>query len=101
MATIIQQTRCSPCAAGLSGFPEDFIKSIGDLTTSAFKQVTGASANELAQANALRAQEIQAGVAIEEAKARSAAVMKVVPWVAGGVVVLIGSVVAIKLLGKK
>mgnify|MGYP001577105704 FL=1 len=73
MATIIEQTRCAPCARarGLSGLGEtNIIDSILNVGHTIWGDVTGATANQKAQENALALAKTNAEVAIEEAKAR-------------------------------
>ncbi|MFA6168577.1 MAG: hypothetical protein WC700_18270 [Gemmatimonadaceae bacterium] len=102
----IQSAPCAPCAAkrraGLAGLGGGNI--LTDLTShldNLWGNITGATANQRAAASAIELQTIQANAAIAEAQARSETLQKVVPWVAGGAMVLVGAVVLVKVMGKK
>ena len=91
---------CAPCAQrGLQGLGEgNFLDSITGHIDNLWNNITGANANRRAQESALALQQVQAQRAVEEARSRAETLKTVVPWVAGGAIVLIGAVVAMKVI---
>lgn len=89
-----------PCARqGLGALGEgNFLDSLTSHLSTAWNDITGATANKRAQESALALQQVAAQRAVAEAQARAQTLQAIVPWVAGGVVVLIGGLVLVKVI---
>lgn len=88
-----------PCNQGLGALGEgNFLDSITNFATTAWNDISGATANRRAQESALAIQQVQTQRAIAEAQSRVQTIQAAIPWVVGGVVMLIGGVVAIKVI---
>lgn len=97
----IENCECGPggCGGrGLQGLGEaTLIESITGHFDNLWNNITGANANKVAQENALALQRVQAERSVAEARARAETLKTVVPWVAGGAIVLVGAVVLLKM----
>jgi len=95
----IQSAPCAPCARkALGGLGGNVLTDLTSHLDNLWGNITGATANQRAAAAAIELQTIQSNAAIAEAQARSETLQKVVPWVAGGAMVLVLAVVAVKVL---
>lgn len=100
MATLIESCGCpnGNCGRGLQGLGEaTLIESVTSHLDNLWNNISGEKANKASRDSALAMQQVQAQRAVAEAQARAETLKTVVPWVAGGAIVLIGGLVLLKM----